>query len=94
MSVMNFVHKSIAGRIKDSKPPKIDFEYIDPNNAYITYFSERRNLTYYFLGMLNGAAKHFDDPIKYEITEEKNEENFSMMKIRVTSEKNTGKIID
>ncbi|MDN5341257.1 MAG: hypothetical protein PWP28_132 [Oceanotoga sp.] len=92
MSVMDFVHKSIAGRIKGSKPPKIDFEYIDKNSAYVVYRSERKYLTYYFLGMLSGASQHFEDPIEYEIIEENNDDG-SYLKVKLKASKQYGESI-
>jgi methyl-accepting chemotaxis protein len=63
---LNFIHAIIMKKIKGAKPPKMMIEINTSNSIYLTYQSQRE-LYDYFLGLLNGCAKFFNE--KIEITE-------------------------
>ena len=92
MSTLNFIHRSIAGRIKGSKPPKIHFEYLNEYEAKIEYTSHRKYFYSYFLGMMEGAATFFNDPIDYVIEEKKEDQGISFVRVKVKATKPFGQI--
>ncbi|GAB6168663.1 heme NO-binding domain-containing protein [Clostridium carnis] len=63
LNSLNFVHAIIVKKIKGAKPPKLMIEPISENTIYFTYRSDRE-LFDYFLGLVNGSAKHFKEEIK------------------------------
>ncbi len=62
---MNDVHAIIVKKIKGAKPPALELEPIGKKTAYFTYRSER-GLFEYFLGLLKGSAKYFNEAINIE----------------------------
>ena len=66
MAAMDMVHKILTRRISGAKPPRIFFTQINETSANIVYKSHR-SYSYYFLGLLEGASKHFDDPTKITV---------------------------
>jgi methyl-accepting chemotaxis protein len=66
MAAMDMVHKILTRRISGAKPPRIFFTQLDKTSARIMYKSHR-SYAYYFLGLLEGASKHFEDPTKITI---------------------------
>lgn len=65
LKALNDVHAIVVKRIRGAKPPKLVLEPISEKVAYFTYVSER-GLFEYFLGLLSGSAKHFNEVIKVE----------------------------
>ena len=65
LKALNDVHAIVVKRIRGAKPPKLVLEPISEKTAYFTYVSER-GLFEYFLGLLSGSAKHFNEVIKVE----------------------------
>lgn len=91
MSTMNGVHKALTRKIKGMKPPALDFELINEKEAFITYKSFR-DMRPYFLGLLEGVADVFSDPITYEIVHSEANNNGSLLKIRVKATKTFAKV--
>lgn len=67
---LNFIHSIIMKKIKGAKPPKMLLEPISQNSIHLTYRSDRE-LFDYFLGLLNGSAKHFGENIEIKEVERK-----------------------
>lgn len=70
---LNFIHSIIMKKIKGAKPPKMLLEPISQNSIHLTYRSDRE-LFDYFLGLLNGSAKHFGENIEIKELERKKSE--------------------
>lgn len=66
LNSLNFVHSIIMKKIKGAKPPGMMIEIASSKSIYMTYQS-KRDLYDYFLGLLNGSVKFFNE--KVEITE-------------------------
>jgi len=66
MAAMDMVHKILTRRITGAKPPRIFFTQRDATSANIVYKSHR-SYAYYFIGLLEGASKHFNDPTQITI---------------------------
>ncbi|WP_099190650.1 heme NO-binding domain-containing protein [Tepidibacter mesophilus] len=79
---MNDVHKIVVKRIPGSKPPGLDLTPISKNEAMFVYRS-KRGMFDYFLGMLEGAAKHYNEKIQVEEIERSSSE----LKIKILFEK-------
>lgn len=73
------VHVVVASRIKGAKPPLLHMEAIDTNVAEMTYKS-KRGMFPYFMGMLKGSSKYFNDPVDIETLEKTDD----FLKIRIT----------
>lgn len=86
MSTMNDVHQTLTRRISGAKPPAINLEPISEKEAFITYKSFR-DMRYYFLGLLEGAAKRFKEKISYDIVHSKHSSHGSEIKIKLTAQK-------
>ncbi|HNV05605.1 MAG TPA: heme NO-binding domain-containing protein [Petrotogaceae bacterium] len=86
MSAMNDVHASLTRRMKNARPPLLDFEIIGDNEATIKY-SSFRDMRAYFLGLLEGSSKYFNDPIVYDIIEQSSDSKGSFIKIKVKASK-------
>lgn len=65
LSGMNSLHKVVMKKIDNAKPPILDMEPIGKREAFFTYRS-KRNMYGYFLGLLNGVIKHYDEDVKVE----------------------------
>ena len=65
LKALNDVHAIVVKKIKGAKPPALVLEPISEKEAYFTYISER-GLFEYFLGLLSGSAKFFNEDIKVE----------------------------
>ena len=72
------IHIVVTKRIPGAKPPIVNIEAIDNNKAIMTYSSPREMFAY-FHGMLKGAAIYYDEEIKVETLETK--ENFTKVSI-------------
>ncbi len=79
---MNDVHKIVVKRISGANPPGLDLEPISKDEAIFIYRSKREMFDY-FLGMLEGAAKHYDEKIEIEELERSQGE----LKIKIKFEK-------
>ena len=65
ISSLNFIHAVIMKKIKGAKPPKMEFEIVSKDSINLTYISNRE-LYDYFLGMLKGASKFFNEKIEIQ----------------------------
>lgn len=65
LKALNDVHAIVVKKIKGANPPALVLEPISEKEAYFTYISER-GLFEYFLGLLSGSAKFFNEDIKVE----------------------------
>ncbi|MGV8147120.1 MAG: heme NO-binding domain-containing protein [Alkaliphilus sp.] len=63
LSSMNDVHQIVIKRFAGAKPPILDMVPIKGNVATFTYRSKRAKFQY-FLGLMEGVGKHFDEDIK------------------------------
>ncbi|WP_300383620.1 heme NO-binding domain-containing protein [Clostridium sp.] len=63
LNSLNFIHSIIVKKIKGAKPPKMVIEIISSKSIYLTYQS-KRGLYDYFLGLLNGSAKFFNEKVR------------------------------
>lgn len=79
LKALNDVHAIIVKKIKGAKPPHLALEPISENEAYFTYTSDR-GLFEYFLGLLDGSAKFFNE--KIEIEEISRDNNSLKIKIK------------
>lgn len=80
---LNFVHSIIMKKIKGAKPPKMALEIVSEDSINFTYRSERE-LFDYFLGLLMGSAKFFEEKIEVkEIKRGKGE-----LKVHIKFDKN------
>lgn len=92
LEYMDDVHSQLTRMIKGAKPPRIIFEEISPNEAYITYIS-KRGFYDYFLGLLEGSAEFFNEKLDFEELERfKDEEGFYHLKIKIRFEKTNRKV--
>ena len=92
LEYMDDVHSQLTRMIKGAKPPRILFEEISPNEAYITYIS-KRGFYDYFVGLLEGSAEFFNEKLDFEEIERfKDEEGFYHLKIRIRFEKTNRKV--
>lgn len=62
---LNDVHAIVVKRIKGANPPTLVLEQISEKTAHFTYISER-GLFEYFLGLLRGSSKYFNEKVKIE----------------------------
>ncbi|WAM33013.1 heme NO-binding domain-containing protein [Caldicellulosiruptor morganii] len=91
LEYMDDVHSQLTRMIKGAKPPRIVFEEISLNQAYITYIS-KRGFYDYFLGLLEGSAEFFNEKLDFEEIERfKDEEGFYHLKIKIRFEKTNRK---
>lgn len=67
---LNFIHSIIMKKIKGAKPPKMMIEILSSKSIYLTYQS-KRELYDYFLGLLNGSIKFFNEKVEVEEAERK-----------------------
>ncbi|OPJ56326.1 heme NO-binding domain-containing protein [Alkalithermobacter paradoxus] len=79
---MNDVHKIVVKRIPGSKPPALDVEPISKNEIIFTYKS-KRGMFDYFLGLLEGAAKYYNEKIDIKEISKSSDE----LKIQIKFEK-------
>jgi len=92
LEYMDDVHSQLTRMIKGANPPRILFEEISANEAYITYVS-KRGFYDYFLGLLEGSAAFFNEKLDFEEIERfKDEEGFYHLKIRIRFEKTNRKV--
>ncbi|SHH46492.1 heme NO-binding domain-containing protein [Tepidibacter thalassicus] len=79
---MNDVHTIVVKKIPGSRPPLLDLKPISKREAIFEY-SSKRGMFDYFLGLIEGAAKYYNENIKVEELEK----NSSQLKIKITFEK-------
>ena len=68
LQAMYDIHVVVTKRVKGAKPPILDIQPIDKYTAHMTYASPRGMFSY-FHGMLEGAAKHFEEDVSVETIE-------------------------
>ncbi|MBE6053408.1 MAG: chemotaxis protein [Clostridium sartagoforme] len=64
LTSLNFIHSIIMKKIKGAKPPKMSITPISENSINLTYIS-KRELYDYFLGLLIGSSKFFNEKIEF-----------------------------
>ena len=62
LSAMNDVHQIVIKRFRGAKPPILDMVPLTGHRANFTYRSKRKMFPY-FLGLLEGVSKHFNEKI-------------------------------
>lgn len=70
LNSLNFIHAIIMKKIKGAKPPKMIIEIVSSKSIYLTYQS-KRELYDYFLGLLKGSVKFFNEKVEIGETERK-----------------------
>ena len=68
LQAMYDIHVVVTKRVSGAKPPILGIKPVDKFTAHMTY-SSPRGMFSYFHGMLDGAAKHFKEPIEIETLE-------------------------
>ncbi|MEG0371664.1 MAG: heme NO-binding domain-containing protein [Clostridium sp.] len=76
------VHVVVVKRIPGARPPILNLKPISDRQAEFTY-SSKRGMFDYFVGLLNGAAKHFNEKIDVKQIERTGD----MLKLNVTFSK-------
>ncbi|NLM03645.1 MAG: chemotaxis protein [Clostridiales bacterium] len=66
LMMMDDVHAQLTRFIKGANPPRLIADEIGPKEIQITYQS-KRGLFDYFLGLLEGSSKFFNEKIEYEV---------------------------
>ncbi|KMT23356.1 heme NO-binding domain-containing protein [Clostridium cylindrosporum] len=66
------VHVVVVKKVPGAKPPILNIEPISSREALFTY-SSKRGMFDYFLGLINGAAKHFNETIEVKEIERKSD---------------------
>lgn len=63
---LNGLHDRISTTFLDYVPPEFRIEDIDVDGGryHVHYYSERKGLTPFVTGLLEGLARHFDDTLK------------------------------
>lgn len=70
---MNDVHKIVMKRFAGAVPPILDILPISTHDIIFTYRS-KRGMQHYLFGLISGVAHHFNEEIKLEIIEQKQDE--------------------
>lgn len=70
LSSLNFIHSIIMRKIKGAKPPKMAITPVSENSINLKYIS-KRELNDYFLGLLIGSSKFFNEKIEINEVEKK-----------------------
>ena len=83
LQAMYDIHVIVTKRINGAKPPILGIKPVDKYTAHMTYASPRGMFSY-FLGMLEGAAKYFDEEIKVDTLEKT--DDFLKLSITFTEE--------
>jgi len=87
LMMMDLVHNNLTKMIPGSKPPRLIPTEISANEFTLTYRS-KRGLYDYFLGLLEGSAKFFNEKIETEILEKSRDgDGTFVLVIRVKTEK-------
>lgn len=68
LQAMYDIHVIVTKRIKGAKPPILSIKPVGKDRAHMTY-SSPRGMFSYFYGMLEGAAKYFEEDIRVEVVE-------------------------
>ncbi len=68
LQAMYDIHVVVTKRVKGAKPPILGIEPVDKYTAHMSYASSRGMFSY-FRGMLEGAAKYFNEDIQIETLE-------------------------
>lgn len=63
LTSLNFIHSIIMKKMKGAKPPRMAIEPVSENSINLKYISNR-NLYDYFMGLLMGSAKFFNEKIE------------------------------
>lgn len=69
LQAMYDIHVIVTKRVPGAQPPILGIEPVDSHTAHMTY-SSSRGMFAYFLGMLEGAAKHFEEDIQVDTIEQ------------------------
>lgn len=66
------IHVIVTKRVRGANPPILGIKPVSSRTAHMTYASSRGMFSY-FMGMLEGAAKHFKEDIQIETLEKTND---------------------
>ncbi len=67
---LNFIHSIIMKKIKGARPPRMAITPVSENSINLKYIS-KRELNDYFLGLLIGSSKFFDEKIEVKEVDRK-----------------------
>lgn len=70
LTSLNFIHSIIMKKIKGAKPPKMAITPVSENSINLKYIS-KRELNDYFLGLLIGSSKFFNEKIEVNEVDKK-----------------------
>lgn len=73
LTSLNFIHSIIMKKIKGAKPPRMAIEPVSENSINLKYMSNR-DLYDYFIGLLMGSAKFFNEKIEVNEVDRKHGE--------------------
>ncbi len=79
LQAMYDIHVIVTKRVRGANPPIVGITPVSSYTAHMTYASSRGMFSY-FMGMLEGAAKHFNEDIDVETLEKTND----FLKISIT----------
>ncbi len=64
---LNKTHEQVTNNIENARPPIFEYEQPDEKTLIMTYISER-NLMEFFIGLIKGVGKYFDEELTIERT--------------------------
>ncbi len=70
LTSLNFIHSIIMKKIKGARPPKMAITPVSENSINLKYIS-KRELNDYFLGLLIGSSKFFNEKIEVNEVDKK-----------------------
>ena len=73
LSGLDAMHARINLSFPDSQPPMFETEHVGPRELHLHYRSDRPGLLPFVLGLLDGLAKHFEQPLTIEIVSTREE---------------------
>jgi len=60
---MDNIHVEITNSVKNAKPPRFKYKWINESTLEMEYISHRKMMDY-LLGALKGSSKYYDTPIR------------------------------
>ncbi|KAB3530264.1 heme NO-binding domain-containing protein [Alkaliphilus serpentinus] len=91
--MMDDVHTQLTKIVKGANPPRMYPKEINEKEIEITYIS-KRGLFDYFIGLLEGSSKYFQEKLELEILEKgKTHDDKHMMRVRIKLEKTPDRTI-
>lgn len=87
LMMMDDVHTQLTSLIKGATPPRLIAKDLGGNEFEITYIS-KRGLFDYFLGLLEGSSKFFNEKLEFNILEKgTHQDGRKMLRVHIKAEK-------